>query len=182
MSRRPTASAPAHPGRLAGAGSAARGRRVGAALAVALAGACSADARQPIAYDHALHVKKLEIACDHCHETSRSGEVAGLPPLSTCAECHEEASGTSPEEKKVVEAVRRGEEIPWERLYELPAHVYFTHRRHVDVAEIACERCHGDMGAQARPPGRPLVAVSMDRCLACHLERHASRDCAACHR
>ena len=152
-----------------------------AALALVLV-ACAAEVRQPIEYNHRLHVKKLEIGCDTCHETSKVGEVAGLPPLSTCAGCHQEANGTSAEEKKVVEAVGTGREIPWARLYDVPRHVYFTHRRHVQVAGIACERCHGDMGAQTRPPARALVAVTMTRCLACHRERGASQDCDVCHR
>jgi hypothetical protein len=135
-----------------------------------------------VAYDHRLHVGKLELACDTCHETSAQGEVAGLPPLSICAACHGEANGTSLEERKVVEAVAAGREIPWARLYALPRHVYFTHRRHVAVARIACERCHGPMGAQARPPPAPLVALGMDDCIDCHRERGAARDCATCHR
>lgn len=156
-------------------------RRAGLLLA-ALSAACSSEVTQPVAYDHRLHVGELELACDHCHETSTSGEVAGLPPLSTCATCHEEANGTSPEEKKVVEAVQAGRELPWVRLYELPRHVYFTHRRHVAVARIACERCHGEMRAQSRPPPAALVALSMDDCLGCHREGGASLDCATCHR
>jgi hypothetical protein len=153
-----------------------------AVLGALLAVACSAEVRQPIAYDHALHVRELQLACDHCHETSSHGEVAGLPPLSTCAACHQEPNGSSAEEAKVVEAVRAGREIAWARLYEVPRHVYFTHRRHVAVARIACERCHGDMGAQTRPPAGPLVQVTMDACMDCHRERGASRACDACHR
>ncbi len=167
MSRRPTASA---------AGPAL------AAAALALAAGCSAEARQPIAYSHAVHVKQLELGCETCHRTSHTGEVAGLPDASVCADCHAEANGSSPEEKKVVEAVRSRREIAWVQLTDLPRHVYFTHRRHVAAAAIACERCHGDMGSQARPPGRQLVALTMDACLDCHRERGASRDCDACHR
>ena len=151
-------------------------------LLALLAGGCSGEVRQPIAYSHRVHVKQLELACDTCHVTSRTGEVASLPAVSICADCHQQANGGSPEEKKVVEAVLAGREIPWARLYELPRHVYFTHRRHVSVAAIACERCHGEMGAQGRPPPAALVALKMDDCLACHRERGASRDCDACHR
>lgn len=155
---------------------------MGAVLLALAAGGCNAEVRQPIGYNHQLHVKQLEMACQSCHETARNGEVAGLPPLSTCATCHQEPNGTSPEEKKVVEAVQAGREIPWARLNDLPRHVYFTHRRHVEVAQIACERCHGDMGSRTRPPPAPLVALTMDACMACHQERGASRDCDACHR
>lgn len=162
MSRKPTGSA--------------------ALLLAVLASACSAEVRQPIAYNHRLHVGKLELACDFCHETSTNGDVAGLPALSTCATCHEQANGTSPEEKKVVEAVHAGKEIPWARLYELPRHVYFTHRRHVAVAKIACERCHGEMRAQARPPPAALVALTMNDCVSCHRSGSVNGDCATCHR
>lgn len=162
MSRRPIASA--------------------APLLAALCCACSGEVAQPVAYNHRLHVGKLELACDVCHETSTSGDVAGLPPLATCATCHEEAQGTSAEEKKVVEAVHSGKEIAWRRLYELPRHVFFTHRRHVAIAKIACERCHGEMRAQARPPPAALVALTMSDCLACHRVHGASGDCATCHR
>jgi hypothetical protein len=152
------------------------------ALLAALCLACGSEVKQPIAYDHRLHVGKLELGCDLCHETSTNGKVAGLPPLSTCATCHQDANGTSPEEKKVVEAVRASREIPWARLHELPRHVYFTHRRHVAVARVACERCHGQMGQQARPPPAALVSLAMNDCLECHRERGASRECATCHR
>lgn len=155
---------------------------LGAALLVVAALGCGAEVRQPIAYSHAAHVGGLGLACDHCHDTARDGEIAGLPPLEVCAGCHEAANGTSAEERKVVEAVAAGREIAWARLTELPRHVFFTHRRHVGVAGIACETCHGDMGARTRPPPGPLVELTMDACLACHRARGASRDCAACHR
>lgn len=172
MSPRPTGSRPV----------ALRGPPAGGLLLVILAGACSAEVRQPIAYNHQIHVKKLEMACESCHESSRSGEVAGLPDLAICSACHQEANGTSPEEKKVVEAVRAGKEIPWVRLYAVPRHVFFTHRRHVGLAGIACERCHGDMGSRSSPPPAPLVALTMDGCMQCHQERGASLDCDVCHR
>ncbi len=173
MSPRPTGRRAAEPG----------GSGLPALLpALLLAGACSAEARQPIGYNHQVHVKKLDLACETCHETSRSGETAGLPPVSTCAACHQEPNGPSPEELKVVAAVQADRPIGWVRLYQVPRHVYFTHRRHVAVAGIACERCHGDMGSQTRPPPGPLVALTMDGCIQCHRTMGASADCDACHR
>src|SRR5574342_1082462 len=171
MSPRPTARR----------GRADLGRLLAGLISAALA-ACTAEAGQPIAYNHQVHVKGLEIACEYCHESSRHGEIAGLPGLAVCAGCHQDANGTSPGERAVVEAVRAGKEIPWMRIYELPRHVYFTHRRHVALARIACERCPGEMGAQSTPPRRPLVALTMAACLQCHRERGASQDCDACHR
>jgi hypothetical protein len=161
------------------------GARACAAAALAgalLVAACGDEVRQPIEYSHRLHVSELSLGCDHCHESSHLGDVAGLPALAVCAECHQEAIGTSTEERKVVAAIAAGKEIRWGRLYDLPRHVFFTHRRHVTSAGIACERCHGPMGAQARPPRVPLVPLSMEACLSCHRERGATLDCAGCHR
>lgn len=158
------------------------GRRARVLLLAVLGGACASEVRQPVEYPHRLHVGDLQLTCDLCHETSTSGVVAGLPSLETCATCHQEANGTSSEEKKVVEAVRSGRTIAWVRLYQLPDHVYFTHRRHVAVARIGCEVCHGDMGAQPRPPPAALVALGMQECMDCHRERGAGRGCAICHR
>lgn len=158
------------------------GTCAGALAGALLAAACGHEVRQPIEYSHRVHVSELALGCDHCHASSQLGDVAGLPALAVCAECHQEAIGTSAEERKVVAAVAAGAEIAWGRLYDLPRHVYFTHRRHVTSAGIACERCHGAMGAQARPPRAPLVPVSMEACLSCHRERGATLDCAGCHR
>lgn len=180
MSPRPTGR-PNRPGKGALRRSALRCSRA-VVLLLAVAGACGTEVRQPIAYSHAVHVRKLEMACEACHAAATGDGELALPALSTCAACHQEPNGTSAAEGMVVEAVRADRDIPWARLYRLPRHVYFTHRRHVAVARIACERCHGDMGSQARPPPLPLVALTMGGCIDCHRERHASRDCDACHR
>ncbi len=156
-------------------------RRTASALA-ALGAACSVEAIQPVAYNHDLHVGRLQIDCEACHQGSWSGVVAGLPDLSVCDDCHKQMRGTSAEERKVVDAIRAGRAISWVRLYELPRDVFFTHRRHVDGAEIECERCHGQMGKQVRPPPTALVALSMNDCISCHEERKAGTDCSHCHR
>ncbi len=153
-----------------------------AGAAVAILAACRAEVRQPVAYNHAIHVTKLELACDACHDGAAAGEVAGLPAIATCAACHQEANGKTAAEGEVVAAVKESREIAWARIFALERHVYFSHRRHVAVARIPCERCHGDMGAQARPPPAPLVALSMKACLDCHRQRGATRDCDGCHR
>ncbi len=172
MSRRRTGSQGPVPSRATGVVLAALG-----ALA-----ACSADVQQPIGYNHDLHVNKLETPCETCHPGSKKGVVATLPSISVCSDCHGDPQGNSPEEAKVVEAVRANKEIGWVRLYELPRHVYFSHRRHVDVAQVACEKCHGPMAARTRPPPAALMTLTMNDCLECHTQRGASTDCDACHR
>ena len=156
--------------------------RVALAAALCALTGCTAEIKQPIGYNHDVHVHKLQIQCDTCHGGSMNGEIAGLPTVSDCADCHHEANTSSVEEKKVVEAVNADKAIDWQRLYQLPAHVFFTHRRHVESGGIPCERCHGEMRSQSRPPGAPLMALAMTDCIACHKERNVATDCTTCHR
>lgn len=43
---------------------------------------------QPIAYSHRLHAGELGIDCQHCHTGAETGPTAGIPPFSTCMNCH----------------------------------------------------------------------------------------------
>ena len=98
----------------------ARACAAGALAGALLLAACSDEVRQPIEYSHRLHVSELSLGCDHCHESSHLGDVAGLPALAVCAECHQEAIGTSAEERKVVAAVAAGH-------LHLPVHIAEAH-------------------------------------------------------
>ncbi len=153
-------------------------------LAVATHGAAGPGrpAGQPIAYNHRLHVKDQEISCVTCHRQVETGEEAGRPPIEVCLECHETAITDNPEEHKIQEFAKAGTGIPWVRLTRLPSHFYFSHRRHVAVAHLACASCHGPMEERTSPPDRPLRPVRMSLCLDCHQKSGASLDCNACHR
>jgi hypothetical protein len=140
------------------------------------------DIRQPIAYNHRLHTQDLEIACPKCHAGVATAEQAGPPSLDTCLECHQEAITENPEEHKIQGYASSGEQIPWVRLTHKPDHVFFSHRRHVAVGQIACTTCHGPMEMQTTPPGRALKTLKMSDCIDCHQESGASLDCNACHR
>ncbi|RMG19845.1 MAG: hypothetical protein D6729_04225 [Deltaproteobacteria bacterium] len=138
---------------------------------------------QPFPYNHAVHTAKAK--CVLCHRGVRSGAHAGLPDLTICAQCHATAPGKHPsaEQKALWKKVVDGKEVPpWQRLYRLPEHVYFSHRRHVQIGGLACETCHGDMGKQRQPPRRALRKLKMRNCLGCHEEKHVTQDCTACHR
>jgi formylmethanofuran dehydrogenase subunit E len=143
---------------------------------------CGDRVVQPIAYSHKLHAGQLQIECEKCHEGVLTREVATLPALEICAECHAEPQGKTAEEAKAVKAVKDGKEIAWNRLYEVPRHVYFSHRRHTTSGKIACERCHGAMKDADSPPPAPFVALTMNDCMACHKDKGARADCVACHR
>lgn len=137
---------------------------------------------QPIRYNHYKHTQELELECSVCHLGVREAIRATLPGVETCIDCHEEAVTDSPEEEKIRRYYSRQEEIPWQRLFQVPDHVFFSHRRHVTVGAVDCATCHGDMALRTSPPERAPMAISMDSCLACHRQFGASIDCVSCHR
>lgn len=135
---------------------------------------------QPIAFNHRLHVEAID--CETCHEHARVGEHSGLPGLSTCLQCHEEPQTDSAEERKIAALAGENREQVFRKLFRLPDNVYYSHRRHVAIAGLVCESCHGDIARTEAPPAVPLVRVTMDFCMDCHREQGASTECTHCHR
>jgi len=158
--------------------------RLYAVLAAALlCAACSETppVSQPIQFSHKAHVDK-GLPCDGCHPSVRTAASAGMPATSTCMMCHQGAITDSAEEEKVRQYASDGRPIPWQRVYELPGHAYFSHRRHVAVAQLDCAACHGDVGESVHPLTRAALPISMNRCVDCHAREGAANDCNACHR
>ena len=154
------------------------------------------EVKQPIQFPHKTHIE-LNLQCTSCHERAEKDAVAGRPPTALCLSCHGGGDGTG--EIKKVQAFEKGGEIPWKRVWRLPPHVFFSHRTHFVVAKVPCQTCHGPMETLDRPPARPLRALTMNDCIACHEERARrvekvaevgtvrsarlrSTDCSTCHR
>lgn len=137
--------------------------------------------RQPIQFNHAKH-KAQGLQCSACHQHVEEQAFAGLPRVETCMLCHSVPQTKSAEEEKVRQFAEKDKNIHWQRLYRMPGDVFFSHRRHVILAKVECQTCHGAIGEAMAPPGRPAVNQSMEWCLACHEKRQASLDCNACHR
>ncbi len=137
---------------------------------------------QPIAFNHRKHTQDLGLACEFCHKYVRQGAHAGLPAADTCSMCHSVPQGSSTEAARVTELITEGDPLQFNKLFRLPSHVYFTHRRHVGIGELECENCHGAIANTERPPGRPLVRITMEFCTDCHAEREQTLDCNGCHR
>lgn len=155
-----------------------------AGLVVLIAAGAAVAARtpavhQPIRFNHAKHVA-AGVDCDGCHATVSEQAFAGMPTLDTCMQCHDDAK--TPEEKKLKAFEAAHAEPAWQRVYRMPAHVYFSHRRHVALGKVQCAVCHGSVDKATEPPARPAVKQTMTWCIACHEERRASIDCIACHR
>lgn len=169
-------------------------------LAVAALGAWALSGEsavvQPVAFPHKAHLELREqkLECKSCHEGVETRVAAGRPSTKKCLSCHT-SEAKSAEEKKLQGYGESRTEIPWRRVWRLPADVFFPHRAHVAVGRLGCVDCHGAMASLDRPPARPLKTLSMAQCIACHeswqwpkdapvemASRRIPTDCAACHR
>ncbi len=153
-----------------------------AALVREASGRAPTAITQPIAFNHFAHTKPAELECDVCHRYVKEQEYAGCPDREICVACHESPQTESAAEATLVEYLRSGKSIAWHRLYNIPDHLFFSHRRHVTVAKIDCSECHGPIGQSTVPPGAPLKIISMALCIGCHEKQGATVDCNGCHR
>jgi len=134
---------------------------------------------QPIAYTHKVHLAN-SMQCTDCHTSVEQGPVASIPGVQLCMTCHQAIATEKPEIRKVAAYLARGEEIPWQRVYDYSpsAHVKFNHAPHIR-AGVECKSCHGDMTQQT--VAVRTVNLTMGYCLDCHRARKASIDCVTCH-
>jgi hypothetical protein len=137
---------------------------------------------QPIQFNHQKHVKEAGVECPSCHQYFETSEHSGLPALETCEGCHAEALTKSTEEARLLTLLAGRDRPPFRKLFRLPDHVYYSHRRHVVLGELTCETCHGAIADSTVPPAVPLKRLTMDGCIDCHAERGVSTDCTQCHR
>ncbi len=171
-------------------------------VAPAIAPGAGPGVVQPIAFSHKKHLSlpSGRLSCDSCHQMVFSGAAAGRPPTSRCLSCHGggDGDGASADERRLIDYGRAGEEVPWQRIWGLPAFVFFPHHRHTEDAGIACVTCHGDFPSLDQPPSRPLKTLAMEDCIACHetssptrvatqvstlsAQPAVSTDCNTCHR
>jgi hypothetical protein len=139
-------------------------------------------ATQPIQFNHQKHVKDAGVECSTCHEYYSTGNHSGLPPLATCEGCHQEALGKSPEEQKLLKLIASKQDVSFKKLFRLPDHAYYSHRRHVIDAGLPCETCHGAIADTTAPPRYPLVRITMATCIQCHAQKRVKTGCTSCHR
>jgi len=137
-------------------------------------------ANQPIAFNHKKHMEQ-GLECDTCHRYYKTETFSGMPDIAVCLECHKEPVTQSPEEEKIRQFAKKGEKIPWRRLYKMPDHVFYSHRRHVILGKVECQTCHGTIGQSEKPPTTPFVQMTMGWCMNCHAKKRVTNDCLACH-
>ena len=129
--------------------------------------------RQPIVFSHALHAGINQINCLYCHAGAEKSKVAGIPPVSTCMNCHKGVQAGQTEEgtaeiQKIYSYYDNNKPIEWKKIHNLPDHVYFNHSQHVVVGKIACQTCHGPI--ETMEEVKQFASLSMGWCVNCHRE------------
>jgi mono/diheme cytochrome c family protein len=148
---------------------------------------------QPIHYSHKTHAGANQIECKYCHSSARVSKHSGIPSLNVCMNCHQNIAEYNGEEdlengytkdfytkeiKKLYAAVGWDEEnqrytgetqpVKWVRIHNLPDFVYFNHAQHVEVGEIACQKCHGPV--EEMEVLYQYSPLTMGWCINCHRE------------
>jgi hypothetical protein len=134
---------------------------------------------QPVPFNHTVHTSG-GTSCVTCHAGAEKAERATLPPVALCMSCHQAIRPESPNIQKLAEYHTKGEEVPWRRVYRLPAFVYFSHAVHAPADKsVTCENCHGNVRELAVM--QKMKDTAMATCVACHTAAFAPTRCDSCH-
>ncbi|HQZ97111.1 MAG TPA: cytochrome c3 family protein [Pyrinomonadaceae bacterium] len=120
---------------------------------------------QPINFSHKLHAGDNQISCLFCHSSADKSRVAGVPPASTCMNCHTKVLPDSPEIQKITAAIAEKKPIEWVKVNDLPDLVAFNHSRHV-TSGVSCQTCHGPVETMERLSQQN--SFTMGDCVSCH--------------
>lgn len=150
------------------------------------------EPEQPIFYSHKVHAGINQISCLYCHGGAQEGKSANIPAVNVCMNCHmaineytkgpqlfrpdgSEVNGTAEIQKLYSYAgwdpdkkqyTGNGKPIEWERIHNLPDHVYFNHSQHVVVGQQQCQTCHGNITEMDEV--HQFADLSMGWCVNCH--------------
>ncbi len=122
--------------------------------------------KQPIAYSHKLHAGQYKIDCNYCHTGVNKGKSATIPAANICMNCHGVIKKESPEIQKIYKAIEEDRPIEWIRVHNLPDLAYFNHAQHVNVGNVQCQSCHGDI--QKMEVVEQRSSLTMGWCIDCH--------------
>jgi hypothetical protein len=121
--------------------------------------------QQPIPFSHKHHAGDDGIDCRFCHSSVETSAFAGIPPLSTCMNCHSQLFTDAPVLALLRNAFARGSGLAWQRVHPLPDFVYFDHSIHV-AKGVGCNTCHGRVDEM--PLTQRTAPLEMQWCLECH--------------
>ena len=120
---------------------------------------------QKVPFSHEHHVAGLGIDCRYCHTSVETSAVAGIPPTSTCYNCHKTVWNEAPMLEPVRSSVKTGQPLEWTKVHDLPDFAYFNHSIHV-AKGIGCATCHGPVHEMRLM--RSAQPLQMRWCLDCH--------------
>jgi hypothetical protein len=120
---------------------------------------------QPVPFSHQHHVAGLGIDCRYCHTSVETSAFAGIPPTSTCMNCHAQIWTGAPMLETVRASFRNDKPIAWQRVHNTPDFVQFNHSIHISKG-IGCASCHGRVDQM--PLTWKAESMSMEFCLSCH--------------
>ncbi len=120
---------------------------------------------QPVPFSHEHHVAGLGIDCRYCHTAVEKSASAGIPPTSTCYNCHKVVWNEAPMLEPVRSSYRTGQPIEWNKVHDLPDFTYFNHSIHV-AKGMGCATCHGPVHQMRLM--RSAQPLQMRWCLECH--------------
>lgn len=147
-------------------------------LAVQSLQAQPAPPDQPLPFSHKTHAGALKLACKMCHVNPDPGEMMTFTTAAKCMQCHSAVKTDSPHIQKLAAAAKSNREIPWARVYTIPAYVNFSHRAHLETGNT-CQECHGPVATRDQLARE--TDLSMGGCMNCHRAKKASIDCTYCH-
>lgn len=143
---------------------------------------------QPFPFNHKYHAGDRGIDCKYCHRGTDKGNMAGVPSISDCWSCHQNLTDKGQFNTPVIERpdvqrllkdyVEAKKEIKWYKVYDMPEHVKFPHRAHIN-AGLACTECHGKV--ETMPVVKMNQVPHMGWCVGCHRQKNAPVDCTVCH-
>ncbi len=147
---------------------------------------------QPIPFSHKVHAGANRIPCEYCHTNPERSRDASVPAVQTCMNCHRAIAMADSNyiKQDVIARLASDTALAWTRIYDLPDHVYFDHRAHVNVG-VQCQVCHGEV--QTMDVVSRVMNMRMGECLLCHREpkpylppdskvTQGPTECTACHR
>ncbi len=120
---------------------------------------------QTVPFSHEHHVAGLGIDCRYCHTSVEKSATAGIPPTSTCYNCHKIVWNEAPMLEPVRSSYRTGQPLEWAKVHDLPDFTYFNHSIHV-AKGMGCATCHGPVHEMRLM--RSAQPLQMRWCLECH--------------
>jgi len=152
---------------------------------------------QPIYYSHKVHAGINQISCLYCHGSAWDSKHASIPSVNVCMNCHKsittyekgpklydeagnEINGTAeiaklyqyagfdPNNAAKWDPSMIKKPIAWEKIHNLPDHVYFNHSQHIRAGNVQCQSCHGEITAMDEV--KQVSELSMGWCINCHRE------------